>query len=476
MKKTLGMILFVFVVVMLAGCQDNTTDVKDVTKPTIVGTKDFTLTIGDSKPNWLENILVSDDMDENVTVTVDDSNVNLNEAGSYDLIYQAVDKAGNVEKITVTVFVSQLDKSYFYLELINIDNQKLVNEMIEFDSNENTPIMDLLNDQLTLDYTSYDFGTMINGINGHYPKEYGASYNYYYSLLVDGKTSLVGIDAIDYQEEMVITFKETTMLSQLDLKVDQLIYQFIDENLENYINDQNMNHQILAAVNQMVSKNYLDLDLSSLYQFDNLDVTQLDLEDLSTAQLLKLGLYLDINEKPMTDYQTHLLTITETNVYAITSYLNALYLIDQTNDDVAKSLMSSDFIDPDFVGMSLESLSGYTHLDGFDTYLSNAISYIQSNQKKDGIEAWSNVNAASTATVIIGLVAQGIHPESDDFKIDDKGLISQLMNFEENGVFKNTLDDTDADLLFSTPQAITALILYKLSRDGWQFPSSHLYR
>ena len=87
-----------------------TEELRDIVKPVISGTKNWTLIVGAAKPNWLEGVTASDDIDGTVTVSVDDSDVNLEIVGTYDLIYTATDKAGNVETIVVKVNVTEKPK------------------------------------------------------------------------------------------------------------------------------------------------------------------------------------------------------------------------------------------------------------------------------------------------------------------------------------------------------------------------------
>ncbi|MFA7417540.1 MAG: endonuclease [Acholeplasma sp.] len=77
----------------------------DTTKPVIIGTHDFEYTMGDPTPLYLEGVYATDDVDQTVVVSFDDSEVNLAQAGNYDLIYTAQDSAGNVQTVIVQVYV-----------------------------------------------------------------------------------------------------------------------------------------------------------------------------------------------------------------------------------------------------------------------------------------------------------------------------------------------------------------------------------
>ncbi len=81
----------------------------DTTKPVISGTHDFSLQVGATEPNWLDGITATDDEDGDVTVVVDDSDVNLSVVGTYTVTYTATDSSGNVESVNVTVTVTSDD-------------------------------------------------------------------------------------------------------------------------------------------------------------------------------------------------------------------------------------------------------------------------------------------------------------------------------------------------------------------------------
>lgn len=79
----------------------------DTVAPVIEGTRDFEFAEGATKPNWLTGVTATDNVDATVTVVVDDSKVNLNAVGSYDLVYSATDAAGNKAEVTVKVVVTE---------------------------------------------------------------------------------------------------------------------------------------------------------------------------------------------------------------------------------------------------------------------------------------------------------------------------------------------------------------------------------
>ncbi len=76
--------------------------VEDVTPPEIRGVEPLTIAQGDAV-SYKKNIEVVDDKDENPTLEVDSSGVNVDKRGTYKLTYRATDSAGNATEKTTTV-------------------------------------------------------------------------------------------------------------------------------------------------------------------------------------------------------------------------------------------------------------------------------------------------------------------------------------------------------------------------------------
>ena len=81
------------------------TIIDDHTPPVIKGTHDFVLDGNPDQLDFYAGITVTDDYDKEPVVKVDDSAVDYTKAGTYDLVYRAIDKAGNIgtakAKITI---------------------------------------------------------------------------------------------------------------------------------------------------------------------------------------------------------------------------------------------------------------------------------------------------------------------------------------------------------------------------------------
>ncbi len=76
----------------------------DTTPPVIAGVKDKIVYIG-STISYRDGITVTDNDDENVTLQLDASMVDLTRLGTYPLLYSAVDKRGNSSSVSASVMV-----------------------------------------------------------------------------------------------------------------------------------------------------------------------------------------------------------------------------------------------------------------------------------------------------------------------------------------------------------------------------------
>ena len=75
---------------------------KDVTPPVISGVEDMTVKVGENI-SYKKNVTVTDDFDQNVTLDVDASNVNII-VGDYEVFYKAVDSA-EMKRLQVQKFL-----------------------------------------------------------------------------------------------------------------------------------------------------------------------------------------------------------------------------------------------------------------------------------------------------------------------------------------------------------------------------------
>jgi hypothetical protein len=151
----------------------------DITPPVISFTDswvsgDTTLTVGDSLPVPSAN----DDVDGSVTVTYDDSSVDINTTGTYYVTYTATDSAGNEASVTRTYVFEAGGPTYTYdFELFeNTKVYHVFNELEAYDDTGNKIV-----------YQNSDITDIASGYSGSLPNLYdeagktGAPSEFYWS-------------------------------------------------------------------------------------------------------------------------------------------------------------------------------------------------------------------------------------------------------------------------------------------------------
>ncbi|MBQ8822800.1 MAG: DUF5011 domain-containing protein [Lachnospiraceae bacterium] len=84
------------------------TVIPDVLAPVIEGTQDITVEVGGSI-SYRKGVTVTDDKDENPTLEIDNSQVDLDTPGEYEVIYTATDRKGNATSVSIKVTVMTLE-------------------------------------------------------------------------------------------------------------------------------------------------------------------------------------------------------------------------------------------------------------------------------------------------------------------------------------------------------------------------------
>ncbi len=103
--------------------------VLDIVAPVLTGAEDILIYQGDAV-QYMKNIVATDDMDENPTLTVDRSTVDLNTPGVYDVTYTATDSAGNATSVTVKLTVMEKGENFVSLEVIYAEVDALLDEIL----------------------------------------------------------------------------------------------------------------------------------------------------------------------------------------------------------------------------------------------------------------------------------------------------------------------------------------------------------
>ena len=82
------------------------TVIDDRMAPEIVGVHDFDIEGDVTRVNLMEGIYAIDDYDDDPVVRVNDSLVNYNRSGEYELTYSAIDKAGNISSVSAMISIT----------------------------------------------------------------------------------------------------------------------------------------------------------------------------------------------------------------------------------------------------------------------------------------------------------------------------------------------------------------------------------
>lgn len=110
----------------------NLTLAEDTEAPVLAGVKDITVFIGDSV-SYKTGVKATDNCDGEISFQVDNSKVDLNTEGSYQVIYSAKDRAGNETSATVTVTVR---KRAYSIEEVDALADKVLEKIITDDMNQ----------------------------------------------------------------------------------------------------------------------------------------------------------------------------------------------------------------------------------------------------------------------------------------------------------------------------------------------------
>lgn len=84
------------------------TVILDQTAPTLGGTRNYVVQLGNPAPNYATGVTANDNVDGLITsrIVIDSSSVNINQIGVYNVTYTVSDNAGNITTRTVTVTVA----------------------------------------------------------------------------------------------------------------------------------------------------------------------------------------------------------------------------------------------------------------------------------------------------------------------------------------------------------------------------------
>lgn len=101
----------------------------DQQAPQILGVKALTIYLGDAV-SYRSGITVTDDYDQAPVLSVDNSKVDLSKVGKYEIVYRAVDAAGNEATVTTTLDVRAKQAGFVELDTIYAEADKLLGKIV----------------------------------------------------------------------------------------------------------------------------------------------------------------------------------------------------------------------------------------------------------------------------------------------------------------------------------------------------------
>lgn len=386
----------------------------------------------------------------------------------------------NIKKFLIITFMllvslmfagcsNENDKNTFTINVYDIDSTLLGSKEIEL--TDGLTAFNALKANFNVKYSESDYGPYLQSINGSIQDP-----NYYLAIYENGQMASTGIDGLVLDNSDVFDFKVTCwqMFDETDLLVDQVIYLFFKNSLDELLKNNQVDYNLIAAIKKM-SDNYYDESIFNL-NFENsyyLDEAKKDYtNETSIGTLFKASVYSKSYNQANDTIKNALNNINDLSTVA-SLYTIGFYLIACTNiglDNEIYKQAKNELINiinsseaNDSLTMLLTIYANYNGNLENDETLKSCLQKYQNLFKADGIEdSWSGVNAGSTAQMILALTANNINPRT----YNQYDLIKILLGYElQNGTFKWQKDANEADLAFTTPQAISALLMYKLYRD-----------
>lgn len=150
----------------------------DVTAPVIEGVHNLTVEQGKSI-SYKKGVSATDDLDSEVTLEVDSSQVNLNEPGVYNVFYRAADQAGNQAEAMCTVTVTepvQITEEAVYALADQLLTELITDDMTQYEKAET--LWWWCHDNITYRYSSDERDILSGAYRGLHDRS-GDCYIYY---------------------------------------------------------------------------------------------------------------------------------------------------------------------------------------------------------------------------------------------------------------------------------------------------------
>lgn len=332
---------------------------------------------------------------------------------------------------------------------------------------EDLELIEIIESEVEVTYTGGGANTFLTGI-GSISSQYGS----YVAFSKNGEMAGEGVGTITFEDGDVFGFEISWWDSSAKAVYDA-INLFLENQVDTYINENTIDYNVLAALELLgLEEDYVtEADVTDFYT----DFTPVTAGDYFKIILAYKALGMDAS-----GFADDLKLAFQTGPYGETAYFTlALQNVDSTYVESDLYTTIIDYYETntptdaglDTGGISLVALGSFDNLQAEDTTVVTAFTaWIKESQLPSGGLVTRDVtygdttypgteNAATISQVILGLVANGENPASALYKVENNSLVTRLTEFQtETGAFNWLIDDAEADLAFSTPQAFLALV------------------
>lgn len=358
----------------------------------------------------------------------------------------------------------------YTVSVYDIDGEELANKDII--GKDGDKLVDVLKNNFDTIITQSEWGSSIVSIEGSIIDP-----NYYLACYVNDEYALVGADELVLHDNDKVKYVSecwNTEFDETDKLVDKIVYKFVKNELKNIYEKISSSSKTpfydyyLTASIMMMKKLGYDQRYFN-FNFENAGSIKTVLEnkdwESETVQnnFMKGGITMLALGADMTAFKTALNKQAKYN-YWQTIVAKALDI----ENDILKTTIDSFEIPTKADDSSLMAVTAYSLFMTKDEIGTSLIDETYKNLTENGIDCWG-VNGASTAQFIIALCSLGLNPRNytvdleNNLKIDSIEIMAKYAY--ENGL-KYTLSNDKIDLAYTTPQGITAFLLYKVMRDN----------
>ena len=350
---------------------------------------------------------------------------------------------------------------------IELENGETTTYEVNFEPETELNLLELIEEDITVGYTTSEYGAFIYSIDELY-----SQFGNYISFSKNGEMSMVGIEAAEFADGDTFTFSIVWYDATAEA-VYNAIDLFIENQIDTYINEDTIDYNVVAALNLLgATEDYLTAEEVATFYTD-MELTTIN--DYFKKVIIYKAVGLDTS-----DFKQAVIDNFATGPYGQTAYASfAVQNIDADyfEGNLETTVLEYHIANPAFeLGLdagavsllnmaSLGVVKEDTDVAGYFTWISDSIMETGGVKTRDMVYGDTTYpgteNASSMAQVILAMVAYDENPTGEDYTVEGKNLVTRLTEFQtETGAFNYLIEDENADLMFSTPQAFLALVSY----------------